>query len=514
MVDQQFSGRVSVFHESRLPEPALPVGYAALIDAYGLAVPLPRVLCAIGARHKVYEEGGWRIYTPRHEPKATLEGHLVFALKYEGLDLCVLKRLFQAVVADEMAELVRSKPASAYMRRLWFLYEWLLSDALDLPDAKSGTYHDVVDPKLQWAVKGENSTRHRVRNNLPGTPEFCPLVFRTKALEGFVGAALDERARAVIGRISPSVLARATAFLLLKDSKSSYAIEGEAPPQDRIQRWGKAIGKAGKNPLTLDEFLRLQQIVIGNDRFVKLGLRDEGGFVGTHDRDTRMPLPDHICARHDDLPTLMQGLIDFDHHYANELDPVIAASILAFGFVYIHPFEDGNGRVHRYLIHHALSARGFNPPGIVFPVSAVILERIEEYRRTLEGYSERLLPLVRWEPTEKMNVHVLNETGDYYRYFDATPHAEFLFACVEATIAHNLPEEAAFLERYDRFKNQVEALIEMPASTVDLLFSFLKQNDGKLSKRARDKEFAALSDAETTAFEALYREIFLGEDAA
>lgn len=512
MPSQRFSERVSVFQESRLPEPALPVGYAALIDAYGLEVPLPRVLCAIGERHKVYEEGGWRIYTPRHEPKSTLEGHLVFALKYEGLDLCVLKRLFMALKADELAALVRAKPASAYMRRLWFLYEWLLDARLNVPDAKAGTYADIVDPKLQWAVKGETSTRHRVRNNLPGTPAFCPLVFRTDTLDAFVGAKLDDRARAVIGRISPAVLARTAAFLLLKDSKSSYAIEGEAPPQDRIQRWGKAIGEAGKHPLDIDEFLRLQRIVIGGERFVKLGFRNEGGFVGTHDRDTRMPLPDHISARHDDLPDLMRGLIDFDQAYAGEIDPVIAASVLAFGFVYIHPFEDGNGRLHRYLIHHVLSARGFNPPGIVFPVSAAILERIEDYRRVLESYSERLLPLVRWEPTEKMNVHVLNETRDFYRYFDATPHTEFLFSCVEATIERDLPEEAAFLERYDRFKARVEAMVDMPASTVDLLFSFLQQNGGTLSKRARGREFEALSDKETAAFEALYRDIFLSEE--
>ena len=63
---------------------------------------------------------------------------------------------------------------------------------------------------------------------------------------------------------------------------------------------------------------------------------------------------------------------------------MIAAAILAFGFVYIHPFEDGNGRIHRYLIHHVLAARGFNPPGVVFPVSAAILEQIDDYRRVLE----------------------------------------------------------------------------------------------------------------------------------
>ena len=86
---------------------------------------------------------------------------------------------------------------------------------------------------------------------------------RTEALELLVAAQLDARAKEVVGTISAGVLARTAAFLLLKDSKSSYAIEGEAPPQDRIQRWGKAIGEAGKQPLDENELLRLQRIVIG-----------------------------------------------------------------------------------------------------------------------------------------------------------------------------------------------------------------------------------------------------------
>ncbi|HIP51694.1 MAG TPA: hypothetical protein EYG94_06355 [Campylobacterales bacterium] len=32
--------------------------------------------------------------------------------------------------------------------------------------------------------------------------------------------------------------------------------------------------------------------------------------------------------------------------------------MIAFSFVYIHPLEDGNGRIHRYLIHHVLAERG------------------------------------------------------------------------------------------------------------------------------------------------------------
>ena len=55
--------------------------------------------------------------------------------------------------------------------------------------------------------------------------------------------------------------------------------------------------------------------------------------------------------------------------------------------MFIHPFTDGNGRIHCYLIHQVLAERGFAPKGIVFPVSAVILERIDEDRQVLEAYS-------------------------------------------------------------------------------------------------------------------------------
>jgi Fic family protein len=265
--------------------------------------------------------------------------------------------------------------------------------------------------------------------------------------------------------------------------------------------------------LDLDELLRLQRIVIGDSRFVRLGLRREGGFVGEHDRDTRAPLPDHISARPGDVPSLMDGLIRFADGAAQRLDAVLASAMLAFGFVYVHPFEDGNGRIHRYLVHHMLAQRGFNPPGIVFPVSAAILRRIDDYRRALQAYSRRLLPVIDWQATGKGNVEVRNDTADFYRFFDATPHAEFLYECVRQTIERDVPEEAAFLRRYDRFRDDIAAVIDMPDRTVDLLFRFLLHNGGRLSQRARTREFAALTDTEAAQIERSYSDHFAGETA-
>jgi hypothetical protein len=144
----------------------------------------------------------------------------------------------------------------------------------------------------------------------------------------------------------------------------------------------------------------------------------------------------------------------------------------------------------------------------VFPVSSAILESIDAYRAVLEDYSRLLLPVIEWEATVDGNVKVNNATADFYRFFDATPHAEFLYECVRKTIEEDLPREAAFLGRYDRFRTVVETVADMPNRTVDLLFRFLHQNGGTLSRRARDGEFSRLNDVEVKALETAYVEIF------
>ncbi|PHZ86512.1 Fic family protein [Paremcibacter congregatus] len=502
-----FSGPVTVFQERRLPEQARPVGYAALIDAYELAVPIPVRLTAIGLHHRIKEADNWLLLTPRHEPEASLEGHLIFALKYEGLDLAVLKRLLLTVGDEPIEEIVQASPTGGYARRIWFLYEWLTRRRLSLPDAQNGSYVPVVDPKQQWATGGKTVSRYRVKDNLPGTPDFCPMVFKTKLITDFVDMDLKNQAEKAVAAVPKDIMARAAAFLLLKDSKSSYVIEGENAPQDRIQRWGRAIGEAGLRALDLDELNRLQNIVIGDQRFIRMGLRAEGGFVGTHDRDTQAPLPDHISARQDDLPSLIDGLVAFDR-LAADLDPVIAASVLAFGFVYIHPFEDGNGRIHRYLIHHTLAQKGFSPPGVIFPISAAILDEIEQYRIVLESYSKRLLPVIDWRPTASNNVEVISDTADFYRFFDATPHAEFLFGCIQRTIEQDLPQETAYLKSHDIALTAIMNRVEMPDRMAEKLILFVRQSGGHLSKKRREREYEALTDTEVEDLENIIKDAF------
>lgn len=390
-----------------------------------------------------------------------------------------------------------------------------MADELQAQDRRcyDGKFLSALDPKQYLAGSARPSKRHRVHDNLPGVRDFCPLVRRTERIEAFLAQDWKGKAHETTRQLHKDVLTRAAAFLLLKDSRASFAIEVENPGPKRAERWGQAIGQAGLHPLTIDELLRLQQIVIADSRFTKMGLRTEGGFIGMHDRNHGTPLPDHISARWQDLPRLLSAMIEMDERLRSEstIDPVVAAAMIAFGFVFIHPFVDGNGRIHRYLIHHVLAERDFAPKGIVFPVSAVILERMDEYRLVLEAYSRPRLEQISWRVTADGNVEVLNETIDLYRYFDATRQVEFLYECVVRTIEHNLPDEIRYLGRYDRMKSAVNERFDMPDHTVDLLIRYLHQNKGVFSKRACEKEFKALMESERDELESRYAQFFQEE---
>ena len=505
-----FSQEVTVFHGRIPPEPGFLAGYGAIIEAFSLQVPVPHTLALISKKNRRYEKEGWIIFGPKYQPEDNLYKQLVFALKYEGINLLVFKHLFHKLSENDIKKLLQLEPTGQYSRRIWFLYEWLMDKRLQIPDLTVKNFVPLLDENKQYAVEGIRSSRHRIVNNLPGTRDFCPLITKTPRLEKYVTANFAQRSSTFFNTVHKDILQRASAFLLLKDSKASFTIEGESPPNKRAAKWGKAIGQAGSKRLSKEELLRLQQIVIESTRFTTMGFRREGGFVGEHDRTTGEPLPDHISARWQDIELLIDALLATNRRLEeSDFDAVLAATMIAFGFVFVHPFEDGNGRIHRYLIHHILAEKKFAQQGIIFPVSASILDRITDYRRVLEAYSQPLLDFIEWRSTPQHNVEVLNETADYYRYFNVTKQAEFLYECVEDTIVNIIPNELKYLRNYDEMKSYLEDRFEMPDRTVALLVRFLDQNDGQLSKRARSKEFNALTEKEVTEIEDRYNTIFI-----
>lgn len=508
MNNKRFSRKITVFHGRQAPEEAVLVGYGAIIETLQLAVPMPLQLALISSKKRKYKNEQWQVFTSRHQPEDNLYKQLVFALKYEGINLLVFKKLFETVSQKEIEAIVKKEILSQYSRRIWFLYEWLLRKKLAIDDLDRGNPIPLIDENLQFAIKGTSSPRHRIINNLPGTVDFCPLIFKTEKLKASIAANLSEQQNTFLKTVHKDVLQRASSFLLLKDSKASFTIEGENPPNARAARWGKAIGQAGGKPLSEEELNRLQQIVIENGRFLEMGFRKKGGFVGEHDRTTGEPIPDHISARWQDIDQLINGLLKTNELLEADFDAVLAAALIAFGFVFIHPFEDGNGRLHRYIIHHILAKKKFTQQGVIFPVSASILDHIDDYRRVLESYSHPLLDHIQWKETADHNVEVVNETIDLYRYYDATRQAEFLYDCTEDTIKRVIPEEVNYLIQYDAFKKYMDNHFEMPDKLIATLVRFLQQNNGLLSKRGKEKELKMLSEKEISKIEKAFEEIF------
>jgi hypothetical protein len=499
-----------IFQERIVPNGSKLAGWGLI--AANLRIPAPvRRPSYVSDQHvggSRREEAGWSIFDKRYWPGGTFADHLVFALRHEPIELLLLKRIFAAAPKSEIEAIVRDTPTGVFARRLWFLYEELTGSAIGVDDLGNVAAIDVLDPADYFTGKPRISRRHRVRDNLLGNANFCPVIRRTKKLQELVGLDLGTKARQTIGRTGAQLVARAASFLLLADSRASFEIEGERPHRSRLERWGRAVIQAGRYPLTLDEIIRLHQVLIEDTRFVQHGLRPEGVFVGERDPNGD-PMPEFIGARASDLNSLLTGLLEAsDRMGCDQLDPVLKAAATAFGFVYIHPFQDGNGRIHRCLIHHVLAEHKFTPPGMLFPVSSVMLDRIDEYRATLQAHSGPLMPFIEWRTTPDHNVHVLNDTADLYRYFDCTEAAEFLYTCVQRTVENDLPRELDYLVRHDEAVRRIMDEVEMPDRIAENLVMFIRQNNGSLPKKRREKEFVALTDAEVSIIERIVLEAF------
>lgn len=481
---------------------------------HALAIPAPvrRPSCVSGlyVRGSHREEGAWTIFDKRYWPGDSFADHLTFALRHEDIDLLILKRVFETAPQAEVEALVRATPTGIPARRVWNLYETLTGRTLDVDDAPSAAAIDLLDPHAYFTGKPRLSKRHRVRDNLLGNGRFCPIIRRTKTLLEALRLDLADQARETIGRTGAHLVARAASFLLLAESQASFEIEGERPPRNRLERWGRTVLQAGKNRLTLEEVIRLHGVLIEETRFVRSGLRPDGVFLGERDHHGD-PLPEFIGASPADLDDLMSGLLQANERMRDDrIDPVLQAAAIAFGFVYVHPFQDGNGRVHRCLIHHVLAERKFTPAGMVFPVSPVMLDRIDDYRATLQTHSGPLMPCIEWRPTPERNVEVLNQTADLYRYFDCTGAAEFLYACVRRAVEHDLPREIEYLRRHDEAIRRIMDAVEMPDRVAENLVMFIRQNKGTLSQRRRAVEYKKLRDDEVTLLEGIVRDAFEG----
>ena len=480
-----------------------PVGLHALREDLGLRVPPPATRSYISAGMRRGETRNGQVveyYPKQYATDGSPLANLRFALKHEPADLSVLNAALKAIGPEELAGWVRREPTGAYSRRAWFLYETLTGGTLELPPAAAGAYVQALDPKRNVVADGRLSRRHRVVDNLLGVPGFSPTVRRTPLLADYAAGSLDAEARAISRQYDESVLTRAVSYLYTKETRSSFEIEGETPSSSRAERFAAALRVAGQfDPTDKAALVHLQNQIV-EARYAESDWRRVQNFVGEVTGGYR-DVVHFVAPKPEDVGDLMAGWSRMTARLlASPVDPVVAAAVVAFAFVFIHPFEDGNGRIHRFLIHSVLARRGFGPEGLIFPVSAAILRDRPSYDRALESFSAPLAELIDWRATPEGEIVVSDETADLYRYFDATPLAEFLYARVADTIRLDLKDELDYVAVYDAALAAIRSVADMPDRRSSLLARILLQGGGRLSQAKREA-FGELSDAEITAIE-------------
>ncbi|MBL6997912.1 MAG: Fic family protein [Phycisphaerales bacterium] len=483
-----------------------PAGYQALIARFQLDVipnwHLSYVASGSTSRVDTNSDVTEETYPSKYWPGDKLGDHLEFALKYDGTNLAILSSVFQVAPQDELKEYVESKPRGKYVRRLWYLYEFLTGSTLPVDDLKTGAYINLLEPDEYFTVTPPRQIRRqKINDNLLGTTGFCPTIRRTETIRGFQDADLTDRCKVVVSAYSPELLKRVLSYLYTKETKSSFEIEHIKPNSTRTERFIAMLQHAEKKDFCEKARLVDLQNSIVDPRFKDSDYRTNQNYVGESVAWQKENVH-FACPKPEDIASLMEGLITA-HERMDEggVPPVLHAAAIAYGFVFLHPFEDGNGRIHRFLIHNILARRSFTPEGIMFPVSASMLKNASDYDASLEAFSRQLMPLIEYSLDENGRMTVENDTVTWYAYIDMTPQVEALFKFIEHTIDTELVEELSFLAKYDETKKAIQGIIDMPDRLIDLFIRFCLQNNGRLSARKRNSHFESLSNDEITRIE-------------
>lgn len=487
------------------------IGYQWLADHYGVSpVQAFRTDSAIARTRSTVREDGYvhEYYPPAAKPADTLAGHLTFALKHEGIHLEFLARLYDVIPAGDLEAWIAGEATGQYARRAGFFYEYLTGRQLAFPGVVAGNYVAALDEDdYLTASRPINNPRWRVRDNLPGSRDYCPLVLRTPRVRQAEQYDCVQHLADLEAEFGADLLQRSAVWLTIKESRASFAIEHEEQHVERVRRFAAVMEqRCGQldEPLSEDALGELQARILG-PRATRYGVRRSPVFVGEVDGFTEVV---HYIAPHwDDAPVLLSGLRDFEMRTRGAA-ALVRAAVLSFGFVYIHPMTDGNGRISRFLINDVLRRDKAIPAPFILPVSATIASTVVNrrgYDQVLELFSRPLMRL--YEQAWRFGAEQLAEDGVRYnlqfdaykdalpawRYPDMTDHAEYLAQVVQLTIEQEMRKEAGYLRSLRTARERVKQIIEGPDSDIDRIIRSVRENGGLLSGKLL-KEFPALAD--------------------
>lgn len=401
-----------------------------------------------------------------------------------------------------------ASPNSQYLRKACFLWEHYSGQTIQRSVERiQQAYVPLFDPRHYLTGAGQQNARWRVTFNGLGTLAYCITVRRTQPLQALLNRGLLQKAMAFTESLPKDILNRTLAWAYLHETWDSYAIENEAPTDNKATRFINLLKQAhSARVLDEDYLVELQNAVISHALAQEASFRTQQNYLSNGLRGalgvTYVPPPPELSR------SLMEALMAMANEPPEDVDPLVLASIVSFGFVFIHPFMDGNGRLSRFLFHQVLCQSGALQNGLVLPVSMVLRQRESDYLEVLQSYSADTRQY--WDVTYvDENQFDFTFTGHdaLYRYWDGTRCAEFMAQATEDAIEQHLKQETVFLARYDDIYRRVDSVFDVANADLSRLVMFCLDQHGRLSKHRR-KQYQHRVPAEVfDALEAAYREV-------
>ncbi|CAD6542545.1 hypothetical protein LMG28727_04022 [Paraburkholderia kirstenboschensis] len=481
------------------------IGYQWLSNTYGVVPVHPfAVQSEIGRMRSSATDGDIRreVYPAAYRPAATLPDHLTFAFRYEGIHLEFLARLYSLdSVRNELEAWIAREPTGAYARRACFFYEWLMPRPLNAPSASRGNYVDALSPDEFIVGTAINNRRWRVRDNLPGNRDFCPLIRRIDAIRRAESYDLAAPLAKLEADYGVDLIMRSAVWLTVKESRASFLIEHEQDNEDRIRRFAAVMeSECGRhaNPFDSQALIDLQRGILGQSA-LRYGIRRSPVYVGHVARYE--PVVDYIAPHWQHIDAMLAGLCQFLER-TSEGAPIVRAAAASFGFVYVHPMADGNGRISRFLINDVLRRDGAVPAPIILPVSATITQSTRDraaYDKVLERFSRPLMKHYadqysfgkneRGEDGVEYNLHfhAYDDALPAWRYPDLTAHVSYLAAVIHSTLTQEMRNEARFLHANDEARRAIKNFLEAPDNDLDSIIRSVRQNGNSISNSLRKR---------------------------
>jgi hypothetical protein len=258
--------------------------------------------------------------------------HLLFALRYEGVNLALLAEVMPKLAAADLHAQLRATPSSAYVRKACYLWEWFTGQSLeDLPPVR-GSYVPLFDPADYLTRAGQKNSKWRVEFNGLGTPDYCPIVRRTEAVETGLVANILGQTEQFLASLGGSYVDRALAWAYLSETDSSFAIERETPSQTKSETFVALLQQAHHPiPLTEDYLAELQSATLSNPFDRAACFRHEqnwlrgGGLRGAASVTYVPPAPELLHA-------LMPSFLALAEQLPTQLEPITAALRLVLYF--------------------------------------------------------------------------------------------------------------------------------------------------------------------------------------